>query len=127
MGRYADETVECGDGLFEDLDRVGDVVLADHHTLRRAGSARGVDESCDVFGLGRRGQRLEVRWRRIEEFGGQPDSVWQWSIWWFDDVDVLEQRKLVTNLEDPVEERTVFHDCQFGFGMVGQVLDLFGR
>jgi hypothetical protein len=56
---HPDEVVEV-DRTLEDLDRVHDVVLADHHALGRPGRARGVDQGRDVVGVGRGGERIEV-------------------------------------------------------------------
>ena len=42
------------------LARVHDVVLVDHHALRRTGGARRVDQRGEVGGVGGRGERVEV-------------------------------------------------------------------
>ncbi len=123
---HAHEVVEM-DRALEDLDRVHDVVLADHHALRWPRGARGVDQGRDVVGLGERSELGKVGAAGGEEFGGLVDTIGQRSLGRLDHVDEFECGQFVTDLQDPVEEPLVLDDRDACLGMTGEVLDLFRR
>jgi hypothetical protein len=123
---HPDEVVEV-DRTRQDLDRVHDVVLADHHALGRPGRTRRVDQRRDVVGVGRCGERIEVGGIAGEQVGSLVHAVGQRALRWLDHVDPLERRQLAAHLQDAVEEAGVLDDGHARFGVTGEVLDLFRR
>ncbi len=108
------------------LDRVDDVVLADHHALRRSRGAARVDQRGDVGGVGRGGERGEVGAAVRLELRRRCHPVGQIAIR-LDDVDPAQPRQFAANLEESGEKAGVLDDRDLGTGVAGEVLDLLRR
>ena len=114
------------DAEAQALDGPCQVAVGQHHALGRTGGARGVDQRGQIVGRRQGRRRLEVEGLAVEQRRVGVDLRPGLAIGVVQDHQVLEQRQVVPNLREALEEARVLDDGDRGLAVTGEIGHLLG-